>query len=206
VTYELLRPVPLGELMLTTEVARPGRRVQLLDASLFAPDGTEVVRARALKVRRAPVERTGSDTVPAPPDTGAVHMFENGGTPMFGGGAIDLRFVAGSFYEQGPATGWFRLKVPVVAGESPSPLQRLAAAADFPNGIASNLPWDQYTFINPDLTIYVEREPVGEWIGLEAQMRVREGGIGFSEAVLYDRGGRVGRSLQSLLITRRPTI
>jgi hypothetical protein len=53
VTYELLRPVPLGELTLTTQVARPGRRVQLLDASLFTPDGTEVVRARALKVRRA---------------------------------------------------------------------------------------------------------------------------------------------------------
>jgi hypothetical protein len=91
----------------------------------------------------------------------------------------------------------------MVAGEDPSGLQRLAAAADFPNGIASELPWDEYVFINPDLTVYVEREPVGEWIGLDARMRVASGGAGFSEAVLYDSQGRVGRSLQSLYVARR---
>ncbi|MDE3131813.1 MAG: thioesterase family protein, partial [Acidobacteriota bacterium] len=32
ITYELLRPVPLGELRVHTEVARPGKRVQLLEA------------------------------------------------------------------------------------------------------------------------------------------------------------------------------
>lgn len=55
-------------------------------------------------------------------------------------------------------------------------------------------------FINPDLTVYVEREPAGEWICLQARMRVQPGGVGLSEAVLYDRDGRVGRSLQSLYV------
>src|SRR2546421_9369552 len=45
VTYELLRPVPLGELDVSCSVLRPGRRVQLLDGSINTPDGTEVVRA-----------------------------------------------------------------------------------------------------------------------------------------------------------------
>jgi hypothetical protein len=92
-----------------------------------------------------------------------------------------------------------------VTGESPSPLQHLGAAGDFGNGISAILSWDDYLFINPDLTLYVEREPVGEWICLEASMRAGRGGVAFSEAVLYDLRGRVGRSLQALYVARRAT-
>lgn len=204
VTYELLRPVPLAELELHTDVIRPGRRVQLLEGSLFGPDGTEVVRARALKVRRADVERADpEEDQPAPPEDGAPNDFDAHGRVMFARDAMEIRFIEGSFYEVGPATAWFRLRPELVAGEAPTPLQRLAAAADFPNGISAIVPWDQYVFINPDLTLYVEREPVGQWICLRARTRVRDHGIGFAEAVLYDIEGRVGRSLQALLITRR---
>jgi hypothetical protein len=203
VTYELLRPVPLGELQISASVTRPGRRVQLLEGALRTPDGTEVVRARALRVARADVD-AGAHTPPPPgPDGGRPSEFARGGLERFPTDAMEIRFVAGAFYETGPATAWFRLRVPILAGEEPSGLQRLAAAADFPNGIASEVRWDQYVFINPDLTLYVEREPAGEWIGLEARMRVTDGGAGFSEAVLYDTQGRVGRSLQSLYVARR---
>lgn len=50
VTYEFMRPVPLGPLSVNAALIRPGRRVQLLEGSILAPDGTEVVRARALRV------------------------------------------------------------------------------------------------------------------------------------------------------------
>jgi hypothetical protein len=204
VTYELLRPAPLGELRLETSQLRGGRRVRLLEATLRAPDGAEVVRARALKVARADVERLPrKDRLPPPPDDVEPAHFQPLGIPMFVGEGIEVRFVRGAFTEPGPATAWFRLRAGVVAGEAPSGLQRLAAAADFPNGIGSGLSWSEHTFINPDLTIYLEREPAGEWICLDAEMRVRDGGAGFSEAVLYDRDGRVGRSLQALVIGRR---
>lgn len=205
VTYELLRPVPLGELALVTEVLRSGRRAKLLEARLLSPDGTELVRARGLKLARAGVERLPAPdaTLPAP-DGAPVADLGTGGELRFGGDALQLRFVSGAFDTPGPAQTWFRLKVPLVAGEAASPLQRLACAADFPNGVGSLLAWRDYTFLNPDLTIYVEREPVGEWIGLDAAMRVREGGIAFAEAVLFDTRGRVGRSLQSVLIAERP--
>jgi hypothetical protein len=203
VTYELLRPVPLGELTISAAVTRPGRRVQLLEGSLVAPDGTEVVRARALRVARADVD-AGAPTAPPPgPEQGRPSEFARGDLELFPTDAMEIRFITGAFYELGPATAWFRLRVPVVGGEEPSGLQRLAAAADFPNGIASEVPWDEYVFINPDLTLYIERQPVGEWICLDARMRVADGGAGFSEAVLYDSRGRVGRSLQSLYVARR---
>jgi hypothetical protein len=93
--------------------------------------------------------------------------------------------------------------VPVVPGEEVSGLQRMAAASDFPNGVSSELDWGDYVFINPDLTLSIEREPVGEWIALCAAMRVVEGGAGISQAIIYDQSGRVGRSIQSLYVSER---
>ncbi len=216
VTYELLRPVPLGELSVSVETVRPGRRVQLLEGSIVSPDGTEVLRARALRVRRAPVS-SGAELSPdadafaaaggalAPP-RGPAGIDPSGfpyeGT-LFPGDGIEIRYIAGGFFDLGPATAWFRLKVPVIGGEDPSPLQRMAAAADFPNGMSTELDWSRYVFINPDLTVYVEREPVGEWIALCGAMRTVAGGAGIAQAVMYDEQGRIGRCLQSLYVAER---
>jgi hypothetical protein len=203
VTYEFLRPVPVGPLEVHAEVVRPGRRVQLLEGSLAA-GGVEVVRARALQVQAADAHPTGDDDTPPPPgpERGRPSGLRVPHRPMFALDAIEIRFVAGKF-GGGPATAWFRLITPIVEGEDPSPLQRLAAAGDFGNGISATLSWDDYLFINPDLTLYVEREPVGEWIGLDSQTRITPEGIGVAESVLYDERGRVGRATQALLVAPR---
>jgi hypothetical protein len=206
ITYELLRPVPLGVLTVNASVFRPGRRVQLLKGSIETADGVEVVRARALRVQRVAADLPGvapDDDPPPGPELGRVNDYRPPHSPMFAPDAIELRFVAGTFRDPGPSTAWFRLRHPLIAGEEPTPLQRLAAAADFGNGISAVLPWGDYLFINPDLTIYLEREPTGEWICLEAQTRIAAGGIGFAEGVLWDEQGRVGRALQSLLVAPR---
>jgi Thioesterase-like superfamily len=205
VTYEFLRPVPLGELHVRAEVLRPGRRVQLAEASILTPEGTEVVRARALRVLAAEdgVPRTDLEPPPPGPAGGSENDFRAPHRPLFAPDAIELRFVSGAFHGGGPATAWFRLRIPVLYGEEPSPLQRLAAAADFGNGISSPLSWGEYLFINPDLTLYLDREPRGEWICLAASTTIAAGGIGVSESVLYDERGRIGRATQALLIARR---
>jgi hypothetical protein len=205
ITYEFVRPVPLGELEVRAEVVRPGRRVQLLEASVLAPEGTVLVRARALQVQPASTGTPTSPPEPAPPgpEHGRESDFRAPHRPLFAPDAIEIRFVAGTFHGGGPATAWFRLRHPILAGEQPSPLQRLAAAGDFGNGISSPLAWEEYVFINPDLTLYLEREPVGEWIGLQSQTTIAAGGIGVSESVLYDERGRVGRAIQALLVARR---
>ena len=210
VTYELLRPVPLGPLEVRAEVVRHGRRVQLMEASLLTGDGTPVVRARALRVQRAAAPSVSAPPAPSaagPPDRpedGRPGEFPSGGVRMFSTDALEIRFTVGAFLEPGPAAAWFRLRHALVAGEEPSPLQRVACAADFGNGISAVLPWDAYTFINPDLTIYLEREPVGEWIRLESETRLGRDGIGISESLIDDERGRVGRAIQALLVTERP--
>jgi len=204
VTYEFVRPVPLGDLKVEAAVSRPGRRVQLLEGSIQTPDATEVVRARALRIRPADpqVPRTAS-TPPPGPEHGRRNDLQSPHRPMFAPDAIEIRFVAGTFRGGGPATAWFALKAAIVAGEEPSPLQRLAAAGDFGNGISSILSWDEYLFINPDLTLYIDREPVGEWIALESETIIAPEGVGTAESVLYDTKGRVGRAIQSLLVAPR---
>jgi hypothetical protein len=204
VTYELLGPVPIGELEVQAEVTRPGRRMQMLEGSLRTTDGVEVMRARALRVRAA--EAGGLTTEETPPPPGPEHGYEHIPTslarPMFAPDSIEIRFISGQF-GGGPAIGWFRLHRALVSGETPTPLQTLAAAGDFGNGISSVLSWDDYLYINPDLTLYIEREPEGEWICLDSRTLIPAGGIGTSESVLYDRRGRVGRAIQALLVARR---
>lgn len=204
-TFELLRPVPLGELDVRTSVVRPGKRVQLLEGSIFDPAGTEVVRARALRV--APVDPSTPVTPTIAPPPGPEHGLESDQAPpyrpMFAPDSIEIRFVDGRFTARGPSTAWFRLRVPLVAGEQPSPLQSLAAAADFPNGISAPLSFADWLFINPDLTIHLDRAPVGEWFCLQANTIIADGGIGTAESVLYDERGRVGRATQALLVAPR---
>jgi hypothetical protein len=206
-TYEFLRPVPLTPLDLRTRVLRPGRRVQLIEATLHA-DEQEVARATALRVRSEAVAAPPADPEPPPhggPATSApisMPAFERGPT-MFARDGMEVRFAKGAFADVGPAFAWFRLRAPLVAGEEPSPLQRLAAAGDFGNGIATAVSWATHVFINPDLTLYVERLPHGEWVGLDAITRVGGAGIGVSDSALYDERGRVGRAQQGLYVAER---
>ena len=207
-TVELLRPVPVVPLAVTARVVRPGRKVQLVEASMRAGD-VEVAKATALRIRTAdlPVPAS-SDAVsaPPPPEAGSTSL-PPWGEPVayrsFHRDGVEHRFVTGSFSEPGPATDWIRLRVPLVAGEPTSPLARVVAAADFANGISWTLSrTDGWQFINPDLTIYLHRHPVDEWICLESITSVQSHGIGLTESALWDRRGPIGRSLQSLLLDR----
>ena len=84
-------------------------------------------------------------------------------------------------------------------------MQRAAAAADFGNGVSWVLPFDDWIFLNPDLTLHLAREPHGEWIGLDALTLPSDQGMAMAESGVFDEQGRVGRAAQSLLLQRRET-
>lgn len=219
VTYEFLRPVPLAAMEVRAEVLRSGRRMALLEGSIVNGDGTQLVRARAVRLRAAQRDSGADssaadarptcspDAIPPPrptdPDAAATsESFAWARRPMFATDAMEIRFTHGQLAEQGPAGAWFRLRVPLVADETPSALQRLAATADFGNGISSIVSWEDHLFINPDLTLYIEREPGEEWIHLDAETRIAPGGIGLATGALRDERGPVGRATQALLVQR----
>ena len=201
-TVELLRPVPMAPLRVEVRTLRPGRKVQWLEAALLA-DGTEVARATALRLRPAEGEVEShvdeSVQVPPPPETLSQISLGEGREVGFWT-ANDLMPVGDTFGVAGPGVAWFRAACPVVAGEDVSPLQRVAAAADFGSGVGHPVSMASGGAINPDITVTVHRDLLGEWVGLESRGWAHDAGVGMVESLVCDRTGAVGRAVQTLLL------
>jgi hypothetical protein len=201
-TFEILHAVPVGEVEVSARVTRPGRSVELLEASLGAA-GREVVRTSAWRVLRAPEETASPHPYkpPALPDHEAPMpaQLESGYLK-----AIEWRPVSGGFLQPGPASAWTRMRLPLLEGEEPTGLQRVLAVADSGNGISGTLDMRRWWFINPELTVHLEREPRGEWICLDARTSISPGGAGLATSILSDLQGPVARGAQTLYVGERP--
>ncbi|HEV8689590.1 MAG TPA: thioesterase family protein [Ideonella sp.] len=206
-TGNLLRPVPIGECHVDITEDYVGRNAGHYSARLVA-GGKEVARFTALMQREdaLPVpEGTPGHPLPqapkAPADCAPCRMpfaRQNLGYADL----VENRLAEGRFF-QGPCTAWFRLQHPLVDGETPSPYQRVAVAADSGNGISASLDFARYSFVNCDLTINLLRRPVGEWICLQAKSAFGGNGCGLAESALFDEQGLIGRATQSLAVRLR---
>jgi acyl-CoA thioesterase len=200
-----MRPVPVAPLTVETEILREGRKIQLVAVRLLAGD-KEVVRATALRIRKEeralPVERP-FPALDLPPPEGAEDAL--GGamstTPFLAG--LEMRSARGAFNRPGPASIWYRASRRIVEGAAISPLMRAIIAADFCNGTSAFLSFKHWTFINADLTLSLAREPVGEWILLDAETWAGPDSVGIAAARLADRDGYFGRAVQSVLFEKR---
>lgn len=206
VTFDLLRPVPLDPVTVACEVIRPGRRVDLVQASLSAGDEV-VMRASAWRIRTTVLELPEPTPEPVSGPEGAASL-EPFGSPAthtddFYLAAMDIRFLKGAFLAGGPATAWFRARHPLVAGEDNSPLIAVLIAIDSASGISAELDPRQWLFINPDLSVYLSRYPTDDWVCIDARTYIEPSGIGLAGATIRDRAGVIGRSSQSLLVDRR---
>jgi hypothetical protein len=204
-TVEILGPVPVAEVTVRAEVVRPGRSVELVEAELLAA-GRPALRARAWRIRRtlvglpAAVLPATSAPPPRPAEENTIiaEAWQAGYLR-----AIEWRFVEGGFGQPGPALVWARQRIPLVAGEEPSPVQRVAVLADSGNGLSNLLDLEKWWFINTELTLHLHRQPVGEWVWVDARSTLDEYGSGLAETVLGDGSGSVGRGAQALLVGPR---
>ena len=197
-TVDLMRTVPVARLTTQARIVREGKRVQVVEAALLH-DGREVARASALRVRIGDSAdalshpRRPDESPPPPPTKVEESVMARAGLPVPGFLlAVDMHRVTGGLGLGAPACTWFRLSRPVVAGQETSPVVRLAALADFTSGTANYLPIDRWSSINADITINVLREPIGDWIAVDAVAHAAGDGIGHSRATLYDTTGMVG--------------
>jgi hypothetical protein len=205
ITFEILGPVPLAPLRASARVVRPGRSVELLEASLSGPDG-EVMRASAWRLRTGAVEldpEPPADPPPPGPAAGAKEPFFPVRAEAGYHTAMEISFVSGGFLEPGPAMVWMRSRVPLVEGEDTSPLGRVLIAADAGNGVSATLDWRRYLFINTDLSVHLKRLPEGEWVGLDAVTYPEPHGIGLADTALWDERVRLGRAAQTLVVRSR---
>lgn len=203
-TLELMRPVPLAPLAVQHEAGH-GRTVRRITFSL-RHESQSVARAVVLLQRHDPLDLSPpAARCPLRLPAQCPEPVSFPGMPTeraFHNTAMQTRLAAGA-----PGTGragaWFRLSVPVLPGRAPSPAARAVAAADFGNGISTPLPFDQYLFTNPDLTVYLHRPPAAEWVGVDSETRVEPTGIGLTRTALYDERGPIGVAQQDLVVRAR---
>ena len=199
-SLDLQRPVPLAPLNVSARRVS-GRSVGRWEALLEA-EGKTLVRASALSCATKAMGAS-TDFAKAPPFPTQDDRLRIPGMldqRSFHYNAMRGRLVEGSISEPGPATVWFCLACPLVAGEPISPLVRALAAADFGSGISWELPFERYAYLNADLTVHLHRLPIGDWVAVAARMTVGWRGIGLAESRLYDRQGSIGTALQTLVV------
>ncbi|HET8723534.1 MAG TPA: thioesterase family protein [Anaeromyxobacteraceae bacterium] len=203
-SVEILGPVEVAEMRVSAAVERPGRRVQLLSARAEI-GGREALRATAWQVLAEPgrsPECGPREPAPAFPGQQPQVFFPN--VPTFPyGEALEWRFTEGGFDRVGPATAWARCRIPIVAGEPLTGLQRIAVMVDSANGVSWEVPLGAYTFVPVDLNVVLHREPAGEWVCMAATTTVEPDGVGMVRTRLFDAAGQVGGSLHTLFVAPR---
>lgn len=211
VTVELLGPVPVGRVHVRSWIERPGRNVELVASQMLAagPDGRPrpVALARAWRLATDDthaVERRIEPVFgrPGPDEADAFEYPSTWGPSGFLDSTDWILVDPGG--EPGHPTGtWIRLGVPLVAGESTSPLEAAVTIADCANGVGARLDPRTHAFLNTETTIHLPQRPAGEWFGMRAELGIGADGVGLTSAVLYSDEGPIGRIAQNVLVQRR---
>lgn len=196
-SYELLGVVPMDEVDVTVEVIRPGRTIELVEAT-YSHSARTGIRLRAwLQQPRdtAEIAGDGFDPIPTPSEMGPWDP-----TTVWRGGYLASAEVRRISDGPGRSRFWVRTDVPLLSGEAVSTLARMAGLFDIANGMAIRADPNLVHYPNIDLTAHLVREPVGEWVGFDTRVTFGPGGMGLTASVIHDRQGPLGTVSQSLTV------
>lgn len=204
-TVDMFRVAPMKPMTVTTTLVRDGNRIRVVDASMTDDEGTEIARGNVVFLRRAeqPEGEVWSPPawdVPAPESLSPPLPPEGVEGPWLP--TWETRRIEGDFGVVAQKRAWLRETHELVAGLAPSPFVRAAQASDFTNPFG-NSGSAGLQFVNADATLYLHRDPVGEWIGMEVAAHHSSHGIAIAECVLYDLDGAFGRSSVCSVANRR---
>jgi hypothetical protein len=202
--YDLWRPVTRERLTTAVTVLREGRKACTLEASLIQ-SGRPAARCTALYLKADPASTPPAgppSAPPAGPEAGRpVPPHVKAWSPFFTG--VDTRVVEGDLLTPGPATTWFNLERPLVAGEENSPLVHAVSAADLAGGISAIVDLRAWSFVNADLTLVFWRVPRAPWIRLAAETVAGDQGTGVARGLLSDSAGPFASCALTLIFERR---
>lgn len=192
ITTDLVRPAPRALLSVDARVIREGSRIVVAEASVNAADGV-VSRSSLLLVR----DGAGSTSEPLAAfdrDTPADH--EPTPMPLPHASIFDVMEMRAGRLQDANQRGWVRLNASLVEGEPLSALARTAVVADLAAGM-TNTQGEVVSFINADLSLYLERVPAGDWLRIDVETRRHEGSVVVAGAALSDEDGPAGRTMMT---------
>jgi hypothetical protein len=198
-TVDMFRSAALAPLRVTVRPVRAGRRIQVLEVSVEQDDGL-IGQGKLVLLRRSEqplgaLPPAPAWAAPAPPELGPPAPPAPGRrwSP-----AWEVWRMPGPQGPDSPGPGgalaggiWIRETHPLITGEPLTPLVRVAMAADMVSPVTNSS--DQgLGFINADYTIYLGREPEGEYVGIQPSGHVSERGVAAGQGVLHDERGATG--------------
>ena len=198
VAFDILGVIHLEDVTVTAEVTRPGRTIELVEATMIERERV-VVRAHAWRLLRgdtSSIAGVGTPTMPGPDEA-----MPWDGTQLWAGGfirSLEIRRLPG--WQSGRGQVWIRPKVPLLETTEVGELARFFGVIDTMNGVAVRARPVDVAFPNTDLTVHLLRQPQGEWLGLDVEVAFGPDGVGLTAAVLHDVSGPCGRALQILTI------
>ena len=203
-TVDMYRLPSFAPIEIKSRVLRDGLRLKLIEAE-FISGGVSMARATCQLLRRtenAPGtvwttpnwDAPAPSTIPAPTD------------PRLGmNGKWTTRPIIGAMGTIGPRRLWMGEVRDLIEGVPLTPFARVAVAADFASPFA-NAGDHGLGYINTDLTMYLHRLPVTEWIGFEVTNHQASDGIAIGECYLYDEQGPIGTASVAALAQRKPMV
>ncbi|QIK74788.1 thioesterase family protein [Nocardioides piscis] len=196
-SYDIWGTIPMDEVTTSVRVLRPGRTVELVEASL-SHDGRTAVTLRAWLMRPGQTDALAGGRLPAIPGPRETPGWDP--TSVWPGGFIASAEVRRRQEEPGRAVVWTTTDVALVDGEPVSTLARTAAMLDIVNGMSVRADPRAVAFPNLDLTAHLLREPVGAWTGFDATVSFGVHGVGVTSSVLHDEDGPLGTMAQTLTV------
>lgn len=197
VSYDILGTVPIGPVDVAVRVLRPGRSIELVEATLTHA-GRAVLVLRAWLMQRFGTEELAGSSLPPIPEVRDIPAWNMSG--LWAGGfiaSVEVRRI-----ERGPgrAVAWVRTDVGLVAGEAASPMARAIGLLDISNGLAVRAEPTEVFYPNIDLTAHLMAEPQGPWLGFDTTVSFSAGGLGLTHSIIHDETGPIGASSQMLTV------
>lgn len=199
-SYDILGTVPVDTVEVAVRVARPGRTIELVEATL-RHGGRDVVLLRAWLLQPADNRRLDGTTLPRMKPPADLAPWDP--TTVWPGGFIASAEVRRDQDEPGRARFWVRTATRLVDDEPVSDLARFAGLLDIANGMTVRAAPDDVAFPNVDLTAHFFDQPRGDWVGFDTSVSFGPTGLGLTSSVVHDGDGPVGTLAQALTVRPR---
>src|SRR6478672_8990236 len=199
-SYDILGTVPVDAVDVAVRVARPGRTIELVEATL-RHGGRDVVLLRAWLLQRTDNRRLDGTTLPRMKPPADLAPWDP--TTVWPGGFIASAEVRRDQDEPGRARFWVRTTTRLLDDEPVSDLARFAGLLDIANGMTVRAAPDAVAFPNVDLTAHLFDQPRGEWVGFDTSVSFGAAGLGLTSSVVHDIDGPVGTLAQALTVRPR---